>query len=91
MFARFTGGGTDVINMLGYKDILMQYKNFAFLSDFTTSMGRIRHRDVTGLTPKNQRKVAKAIRRAVGLGLLPSTHRHPATYDTKMESRFTRE
>lgn len=31
----------------------------------------------TGLSPVNQRKMAKAIRRAIGLGLHPSVHRHP--------------
>ena len=40
-------------------------------------MGRIKHRSETGLRPVNQRRVAKAIRRAVGIGLLPSTHKHP--------------
>lgn len=31
----------------------------------------------TGLRPVNQRRVAKAIRRAIGIGLMPSVHKHP--------------
>ncbi|CAD0107505.1 unnamed protein product [Aureobasidium uvarum] len=40
-------------------------------------MGKIKHSKDTGLRPVNQRKVAKAVRRAIGLGLMPSVHRHP--------------
>lgn len=40
-------------------------------------MGRIKHSHDTGLRPVNQRKMAKAIRRAIGMGLHPSVHRHP--------------
>ena len=40
-------------------------------------MGRIMHSSETGLRPVNQRRIARAIRRAVGIGFLPSTHRHP--------------
>jgi small subunit ribosomal protein S18 len=42
-----------------------------------TQHGRIKRGDQTGLRLVNQRKVAKAIRRAIGLGLHPSVHRHP--------------
>lgn len=42
-----------------------------------TTMGRIRHSSDTGLRPVNQRKIAKAVRRAIGMGLHPSVHRHP--------------
>ncbi len=40
-------------------------------------MGRIQHSKETGLRPVNQRKMAKAIRRAIGMGLHPSVHKHP--------------
>jgi small subunit ribosomal protein S18 len=40
-------------------------------------MGRIKHSNETGLRAVNQRKMAKAIRRAVGLGIHPSVHRYP--------------
>lgn len=52
-------------------------QNFAIMSEYVTDMGRIRHRSETGLRPVNQRKVAKAIRRAIGLGLMPSVYKHP--------------
>lgn len=35
------------------------------------------HSRFTGLKPKNQRKLAKAIKRAMGVGLMPATHKHP--------------
>lgn len=47
------------------------------MSEFMTSMGRIKHSKETGLRPVNQRKMAKAIRRAIGMGIHPSTHAHP--------------
>jgi small subunit ribosomal protein S18 len=42
-----------------------------------SASGRIKHHKETRLKPKNQRKMAKAIRRAVGIGLIPSVHYHP--------------
>ncbi|KAF7513202.1 hypothetical protein GJ744_010598 [Endocarpon pusillum] len=53
------------------------YKNFSIMSEYMTAMGRIKHSRQTGLRPVNQRKIAKAIRRAIGVGLMPSIHRHP--------------
>ena len=47
------------------------------LSQFVTETGRIKHSKLTGLKPKNQRKLAKAVRRAIGTGLMPSVHKHP--------------
>lgn len=52
-------------------------QNFAMLSEYMTPMGRIMHSDTTGLRSRNQRRIAKAIRRGVGMGLMPSVHRHP--------------
>lgn len=52
-------------------------QNFAMLSEYMTPMGRIMHSNDTGLRSKNQRRIAKAIRRAVGMGFMPSVHRHP--------------
>jgi small subunit ribosomal protein S18 len=53
-----------------------------------TETGRIKHSKDTGLRPKNQRKIAKAIRRAIGLGLMPSVHRHPLVMRKSAPSRF---
>lgn len=55
---------------------LLVSQNFAMMSEFMTEMGRIKHPNDTGLRPVNQRKMAKAIRRAIGMGIHPSTHRH---------------
>ncbi|KAK6607652.1 ribosomal protein S18 [Botrytis cinerea] len=52
-------------------------KNFSIMSEYVTPMGRIRGSKETGLRPVNQRKIAKAIRRSIGLGMMPSVHRHP--------------
>ncbi|KAK7567775.1 hypothetical protein IWX91DRAFT_374734 [Phyllosticta citricarpa] len=52
-------------------------RNFSILSNYMSDYGRIRHSKATGLKPKNQRKMAKAIRRAIGLGIMPSVHAHP--------------
>lgn len=66
----------DIIDMLGLNP-LDHYRNFSIMAEFMTSMGRIKHSKETGLRPVNQRKMAKAIRRSIGMGLHPSTHHHP--------------
>ncbi|KAF1818486.1 ribosomal protein S18 [Dissoconium aciculare CBS 342.82] len=72
----------DVLDLLGI-DPLLHYKNFSIMSEYMTSMGRIKHISETGLRPVNQRKMAKAIRRAIGIGLIPSTHAHPEMFDRR--------
>ncbi|KAF3037562.1 hypothetical protein E8E11_005689 [Didymella keratinophila] len=67
---------SDAFDVLGINPV-SEYKNFTIMSEYMTEMGRIKHSKDTGLRPKNQRKIAKAIRRAIGLGLMPSVHRHP--------------
>ncbi|KAK4168868.1 ribosomal protein S18 [Cladorrhinum sp. PSN259] len=67
---------TDVIDMLGFNPV-DNYRNASLISEFMTDHGRIKHSKLTGLRPVNQRKIAKAIRRAIGLGLHPSVHKHP--------------
>ncbi|KAF0321436.1 37S ribosomal protein RSM18 [Colletotrichum sp. SAR11_59] len=66
----------DVIDMLGInpKD---HYRNFAMVSEFMTSFGHIMHSKDTGLRPVNHRRMTKAIRRAIGMGIHPSVHHHP--------------
>ncbi|KAK2784217.1 hypothetical protein FQN53_008729 [Emmonsiellopsis sp. PD_33] len=64
--------------------------NFSIMSEYMTEMGRIRHSSETGLRPVNQRKISKAIRRAVGLGLMPSVHRHPEILAAMARSRMSR-
>ena len=60
------------------------------MSEYMTPMGRIKHRRETGLRAVNQRKIAKAIRRAVGMGLLPSVHEHPEVLEVKAKDRAMR-
>ncbi|KAI8939074.1 hypothetical protein NX059_004913 [Plenodomus lindquistii] len=78
---------TDAFDVLGINPIL-EYKNFTIMSEYMTETGRIKHSRDTGLRPKNQRKVAKAIRRAIGLGLMPSVHRHPLVLKKSSPARF---
>ncbi|KAI1363081.1 ribosomal protein S18 [Xylaria arbuscula] len=66
----------DLVDLLGLRPLDM-YRNFSVISEFMTPHGRIMKSIETGLSPVNQRKMAKAIRRAIGLGLHPSVHRHP--------------
>ncbi|OTB07081.1 hypothetical protein M426DRAFT_318447 [Hypoxylon sp. CI-4A] len=66
----------DLVDMLGLRPLDM-YRNFSVISEFMTPHGRIKRAVETGLRPPNQRKMAKAIRRAIGLGIHPSVHRHP--------------
>ncbi|KAL2071853.1 hypothetical protein VTL71DRAFT_13088 [Oculimacula yallundae] len=53
------------------------YRNFSMMSEYMSDTGRIKHSKETGLRPVNQRKIARAIRRAIGLGMHPSVHKHP--------------
>lgn len=57
------------------------------MSEYVTEMGRMKHSRDTGLRPRNQRKMAKAVRRAIGLGLIPSTYRHPEILKTELAYR----
>ncbi|KAF4301602.1 Ribosomal protein S18 [Botryosphaeria dothidea] len=66
----------DAFDTLGLNP-LKEYKNFSIMSEYMTEMGRIKHSKVTGLRPRNHRKLAKAIRRAIGIGIMPSVHVHP--------------
>ncbi|KAK3708982.1 hypothetical protein LTR37_011146 [Vermiconidia calcicola] len=76
----------DVIDQLGINPI-HHYKNFSIMSEYMTDMGRIKHRRETSLRPVNQRRMAKAIRRAIGVGLMPGVHRHPEILKMEMRER----
>ena len=52
-------------------------QNFSVTDEYRLSSGRVMARKKTGLTPKNQRLMAKTIRRAIGIGLIPSSYQHP--------------
>ncbi|PYI01071.1 37S ribosomal protein S18 [Aspergillus sclerotiicarbonarius CBS 121057] len=78
---------TDAFDALNVNPLHM-YKNFSIMSEYVTSMGRIKGRNLTGLRPVNQRKISKAIRRAIGLGLMPSVHRHPEILAAEAKARM---
>ncbi|KAG1049503.1 hypothetical protein G6F43_008169 [Rhizopus delemar] len=63
----------DPFDVLGL-DPLQEYKNYKLLSNFVSDMGKILPREQTGLTAKNQRKLAKAVKRARAMGLMSSTN-----------------
>ncbi|DAA78963.1 TPA_exp: putative 37S ribosomal protein S18 [Trichophyton benhamiae CBS 112371] len=67
---------TDIFDALSLNPLHM-YKNIAVMSEYVTETGRIKSARDTGLRRINQRKLSKAIRRAVSMGLMPSVHRHP--------------
>ena len=69
---------------------LCDNKNFSIMAEYMTSTGRIKHRKETGLRAVNQRRIAKAIRRAVGMGLMPSVHKHPEVLEVEARIRNER-
>ncbi|CAO3594635.1 unnamed protein product [Absidia cylindrospora] len=62
----------DVLDL----DPLHEYKNYRLLSHFISDMGKILPREKTGLTAKNQRKLAKSVKRARAMGLMSSTSKY---------------
>lgn len=55
------------------EDVTFSYKNVELLSKFVTEQGSILSREETGLSQKQQRQLARAIKRARHLALLPFT------------------
>ena len=53
------------------KDLDIDYKNLEMLSRFVSSKGKIVSRRISGNCAKHQRKVAKEVKRARFLSLLP--------------------
>jgi small subunit ribosomal protein S18 len=49
----------------------IDYKNVALLQRFITERGKIRSRRVTGLSRRDQSRMALAVKRSRELGLLP--------------------
>lgn len=64
---RHTAPAEDPFEVLGL-DPLHEYKNFRLLTHFVSDMGKILPRQQTGVSAKNQRKLAKAIKRARAMG-----------------------
>ncbi|KAL2111053.1 hypothetical protein VUR80DRAFT_361 [Thermomyces stellatus] len=83
------GRTEDVFDVVGINP-LDHYRNFSLISDFMTAMGHIQHSNQTGLRPPNQRKIAKTIRRVMGMGIHPSVHRHPELLQLEWQARRSR-
>lgn len=62
----------DPFDVLGL-DPLKEYKNYRLLTHFVSDMGKILPREQTGVSAKNQRKLAKAIKRARAMGKCTTT------------------
>ncbi len=65
-FCRFTAMGIEEID----------YKDLELLKDFITETGKIVPSRITGTSAKYQRQLARAIKRARYLALLPYCDRH---------------
>ena len=57
------------------KNVVLDYKDIDTLKKFINEQGKILSRRLTGLTPKQQKKVTKSIKRARMLALLPFLHK----------------
>ncbi|KAI6784201.1 small subunit ribosomal protein S18 [Emericellopsis cladophorae] len=72
----------DAIDALGIRP-QDHYKNFSMINEFVNSTNQILPGRINGLRAVNQRRVAKMVRRAIGMGLYPSTHQHPEMFNRK--------
>ena len=68
----------------------VDYKDVATLSRFTSERGKIRSRRITGLCRRHQSQVAKAVKRARELALMPYAA-EPATEGTGGRGRRDRD
>ena len=66
-------GRRKVDRVLADTTLVIDYKDPQLLKYFITERGKIVPRRISGLCAKNQRKVAKAIKRARKIALLPYT------------------
>lgn len=63
------------------------YTNPEFLSRFISSTGKILHRDITGLSAKNQFRLSKSIRRCQAIGLMSKTHKDISLLPSRIVSK----
>ncbi|MDY6868822.1 MAG: 30S ribosomal protein S18 [Chloroflexota bacterium] len=64
---------SKVCQFCNNKDIEIDYKNVELLKRYIDDVGKIRSRRQTGTCAKHQREVAKAIKNARHIALLPFT------------------
>lgn len=77
----------DLFNKFGVNPLDL-YTSPETLSQFVTSTGRILHRDVTGLSAKNQRRLSKAIRRCQSIGLMSKVHKDVSLLPTRTSGKL---
>lgn len=86
-FGSSTRSMNDMFNKLGVNPLDL-YTNPEVLSQFVSSTGKLLHRDVTGLSAKNQRRVSKAVRKCQAIGLMSKTHKDVSLLPTRTSGRF---
>ena len=57
--------------LFGMKNVVIDYKDTALLRKFISERGKIRSRRVTGVTVQEQRQIARAVKIAREMALLP--------------------
>jgi len=75
---------------VGRQNVQIDYKQVAFLQRYVTDRGKIRPRRQTGNCAKHQRVLARAIKRARYMALLPYTADHSFTMDRRRPERRER-
>lgn len=61
--------------------VVIDYKDVELLKKYTTKFGKITPRYYTGVSLKNQKKLATAIKRARTMALLPFVSRFDPNYN----------
>jgi small subunit ribosomal protein S18 len=84
---KFTGCSSRCV---GRQSTKIDYKQVAFLQHYVTDRGKIRPRRQTGNCAKHQRVLARAIKRARYMALLPFTADHSFTTDRRRPERRER-
>lgn len=70
-----TGGRRKFVTAAPEKGMELDYKDYVTLRTFMTEKGKIRARRITGLSRREQRMIALAIKRARELALVPYSER----------------
>lgn len=63
--------------LLGPEVTSIDYKDVALLRTFISDRGRIRSRRITGVRPQQQRMLARAIKNAREMALIPYASQNP--------------
>ncbi len=73
-FKKLSGfGKRKICKFCSDKDVELDYKNYTVLANFISEKGKIVPRRISGTCAKCQRQLAKEIKRARQIALLPAT------------------